>query len=240
MSGLGYFAYLLFMLPVFALGVWAQSRVNSTYKKYSAVLNSKGLTGASAAQAVLQHYGINDVRIEHIGGNLTDYYSPTEKIIRLSDGVYSNSSVAAVGVACHEAGHAAQHANNYLPNKIRTALVPACNFGSRFGIIIAFAGMALAAFAILEFLGQLLIYIGLALYGLAAVFQLVTLPVEFNASRRALKVIKSEGLIIDDEEYKGAEKVLKAAAMTYVAALATSVSNLLFYIIRFSGSSRRR
>lgn len=239
-SGLGYFAYLLFMLPVFILGIWAQSKVNSAYKKYSQVFNSSGLTGAAAAQAVLRHYGINDVRIEHVSGNLTDYYSPNEKVIRLSDGVYSSSSVAAVGVACHEAGHAAQHAENYLPNKIRTALVPACNFGSKFGIIIAVAGMFLAAFALLSFLGRMMIYVGLALYGLVAVFQLVTLPVEFNASRRALKVIESEGLMSLEEEHEGAKKVLKAAAMTYVAALATSVSNLLFYIIRFTGSTSRR
>ena len=240
LSGLGYFAYLLFMLPVFALGVWAQSKVNSAYKKYSLVYNSKGLTGAAAAQAVLKHYGINDVRIERISGELTDNFSPTEKVIRLSDGVYNSTSVAAIGVACHEAGHAAQHAEDYLPNKIRTALVPACNFGSRFGLIIAFAGMTIAALTALNVLGEYMIYIGLALYALVAVFQLVTLPVEFNASRRALKVIESDGLIASDDEYDGAKKVLKAAAMTYVAALATSVANLLYYIIQFTGSSRRR
>ncbi len=240
LSGLGYFAYLLFMLPVFALGVWAQSKVNSAYKKYSLVYNSKGLTGAAAAQAVLKHYGINDVRIERISGKLTDNFSPTEKVIRLSDGVYNSTSVAAIGVACHEAGHAAQHAEDYLPNKIRTALVPACNFGSRFGLIIAFAGMTIAALTALNVLGEYMIYIGLALYALVAVFQLVTLPVEFNASRRALKVIESDGLIASDDEYDGAKKVLKAAAMTYVAALATSVANLLYYIVQFTGSSRRR
>lgn len=240
LSGLGYFAYLLFMLPVFALGVWAQSKVNSAYKKYSLVYNSKGLTGAAAAQAVLRHYGINDVRIERISGELTDNFSPTEKVIRLSDGVYNSTSVAAIGVACHEAGHAAQHAEDYLPNKIRTALVPACNFGSRFGLIIAFAGMTIAALTALNVLGEYMIYIGLALYALVAIFQLVTLPVEFNASRRALKVIESDGLIASGDEYDGAKKVLKAAAMTYVAALATSVANLLYYIVQFTGSSRRR
>lgn len=240
LSGLGYFAYLLFMLPVFALGVWAQSKVNSAYKKYSLVYNSKGLTGAAAAQAVLKHYGINDVRIERISGELTDNFSPTEKVIRLSDGVYNSTSVAAIGVACHEAGHAAQHAEDYLPNKIRTALVPACNFGSRFGLIIAFAGMTIAALTALNVLGEYMIYIGLALYALVAIFQLVTLPVEFNASRRALKVIESDGLIASGDEYDGAKKVLKAAAMTYVAALATSVANLLYYIVQFTGSSRRR
>lgn len=240
MYGYGYFSYLIFMIPVFLLGIWAQTRVNSAYKKYSAITNSTGLTGAAAAQAVLRHYGINDVRIERISGNLTDNYSPNEKIIRLSDGVYSSTSVAAVGIACHEAGHAAQHAEDYFPNKVRTAIIPACNFGSRFGIIIAVAGMFIAALSMLSFLGEMMIYTGLALYGLVAVFQLVTLPVEFNASSRALKVIEEDGLIIDDDEYKGAKKVLSAAAMTYVAALATSVSQLFYYILRFTGSSSRR
>lgn len=239
-SGYGYFVYLLFMLPAFILGVWAQTRVNSAYKKYSDVYNSRGLTGAAAAQAVLRHYGINDVRIEHIGGKLTDNYSPDEKVIRLSDGVYSSTSVAAIGVACHEAGHAAQHAEDYAPNRWRTAIIPFCNFGSRFGIIIAVAGMFIAALSMLSFIGEMMIYIGLALYGLVAVFQLVTLPVEFNASRRALAVIEQDGLIVSEEEYDGAKKVLSAAAMTYVAALATSVSQLIYYFIRFTGGSNRR
>ncbi len=236
--GYGYFAYLLFMLPVILLGVWAQSRVKSAYKKYSAVRNSRGLTGAEAARAVLSHYGIYDVRIERVGGELTDYYSPKEKVIRLSDGVYSDTSVAAVGIACHEAGHAAQHAENYAPNRIRDLLVPYCNFGSRFGLLIAFAGMFIAALTMLDSIGELMIYVGLALYGLVALFQLVTLPVEFNASKRALKVIENDRLVISDDEYDGAKKVLSAAAMTYVAALATSIAQLLYYIIRFTGKRR--
>lgn len=238
--GYGYFSYLIFMLPVFILGLWAQSRVNSAYKKYSMVHNSRGLTGAAAAQSVLRHYGIYDVRIERISGKLTDNYSPDEKVIRLSEGVYSSTSVAAIGIACHEAGHAAQHAEEYAPSKWRTAIVPVCNFGSRFGIIIAFAGMFIAAMSMLEYIGTLMIYIGLALYGLVAVFQLVTLPVEFDASKRALEVIQQDGLVASEAEYDGAKKVLSAAAMTYVAALATSVSQLLYYIIRFTGSGNRR
>ncbi len=239
-GGYGYFTYLLFMLPVFLLGLWAQSRVKSAYRKYSKVMNSRGLTGAQAAQLILRHYGIQDVRIAQVGGELTDHYSPKEKIIRLSDGVYGSTSVAAVGIACHEAGHAAQHAENYFPNKVRTALVPVCNFGSRFGVLIAIAGMFLAAMTQLDLIGETMIYIGLGLYGMVALFQLVTLPVEFNASSRALKVIESDNVLYSPEERAGAKKVLSAAAMTYVAALATSVANLLYYIIRFTGGSRSR
>ena len=228
--GYGYFSYILFMLPVFILGLVAQMKVKSAYKKYSAVPNARGLTGAAAAQAVLSHYGITDVRIEHVSGKLTDHYSPNEKVIRLSDGVYSGRSVAAVGIACHEAGHAAQHAEGY---------VPFCNFGSRYGILIAVIGMALAALSNMSAIGEIMVYVGLALYGLVAVFQLVTLPVEFNASRRAMAVIESDSVLYDENEREGARKVLTAAAMTYVAALATSVANLLYYIIRFTGSGRR-
>lgn len=237
--GYGYFSYILFMLPVFILGLVAQIKVKSAYKKYSSVPNARGLTGAAAAQAVLSHYGITDVRIENVGGKLTDHYSPNEKVIRLSDGVYSGRSVAAVGIACHEAGHAAQHAEGYVPNKVRTAIIPFCNFGSRYGILIAVIGMALAALSNMSAIGEIMVYVGLALYGLVAVFQLVTLPVEFNASRRAMAVIESDSVLYDENEREGARKVLTAAAMTYVAALATSVANLLYYIIRFTGSGRR-
>ena len=153
--------------------------------------------------------------------------------------MYSGRSVAAVGIACHEAGHAAQHAEGYVPNKVRTAIIPFCNFGSRYGILIAVIGMALAALSNMSAIGEIMVYVGLALYGLVAVFQLVTLPVEFNASRRAMAVIESDSVLYDENEREGARKVLTAAAMTYVAALATSVANLLYYIIRFTGSGRR-
>lgn len=238
--GYGYFSYLLFMLPVFILGIIAQSKVKSAYNKYSSVRNSRGLTGAAAAQMILNHYGISDVAIVPVAGKLSDHYSPKEKVIRLSEGVYNSSSVAAVGIACHEAGHAAQHAEGYMPNKLRTALVPFCNFGSKYGILIAFIGMFIAALANMQYFGEMMVYVGLALYGLVAVFQLVTLPVEFNASKRAMEVIEADGLLRDESEIKGAQKVLSAAAMTYVAALATSIANLLYYIIRFTGGSRRR
>lgn len=232
-----YLQYLIFAAPVLILSLFAQAKVNGAYKKYSKIQNSRGITGAMAAQMILNFYGITDVRIESCSGKLTDHYSPNEKVIRLSQGVYGSSTVAAVGIACHEAGHAAQHAENYLPNRIRTALVPVTNIGSRFGLLIAFAGYFLAYFSMGEF-AQFIIIFGLALYGLVAVFQLVTLPVEFNASRRALDVIESNDMLAD-EEYTGAKKVLSAAALTYVAALATAIVNLLYYATRLLGNRRR-
>ena len=232
-----YLQYLIFAAPVLILSLFAQAKVNGAYKKYSKIQNSRGITGAMAAQMILNFYGITDVRIECCSGKLTDHYSPNEKVIRLSQGVYGSSTVAAVGIACHEAGHAAQHAENYLPNRIRTALVPVTNIGSRFGLLIAFAGYFLAYFSMGEF-AQFIIIFGLALYGLVAVFQLVTLPVEFNASRRALDVIESNDMLAD-EEYTGAKKVLSAAALTYVAALATAIVNLLYYATRLLGNRRR-
>lgn len=233
-----YFSYLIFAAPVLILSLFAQAKVNGAYKKYSQILNSRRLTGAAAAQLILNHYGITDVRIEPCSGKLTDHYSPKEKVIRLSQGVYNSSTVAAVGIACHEAGHAAQHAENYLPNTIRTALVPVTNFGSRFGLIIAFLGYFLAYLSN-SGIGYYVIIFGLALYGLVALFQLVTLPVEFNASRRALRVIEETGMLAG-EEYDGAKKVLSAAAMTYIAALATAIVNLLYYALRLLGNNRRR
>lgn len=232
-----YLQYLIFAAPVLILSLIAQASVNGAYKKYSSIQNSRRISGAMAAQMILNFYGITDVRIESCAGKLTDHYSPNEKVIRLSQGVFSGTSIAAVGIACHEAGHAAQHAENYLPNTIRTALVPVTNIGSRFGLLIAFAGYFLAYFSFGDF-AQIIIVFGLALYGLVAVFQLVTLPVEFNASKRALDVIEANGILVG-EEYNGAKKVLSAAAMTYVAALATAIVNLLYYAMRLLGNRRR-
>ena len=232
-----YIRYLIFAAPVLIFAIWAQIRVKSTYSKYSKIRNSRGLTGAAAAELILRHYGVTDVRIEPCGGELTDHYSPNEKVIRLSENVYHSTSVAAVGIACHEAGHAAQHAEDYLPNKIRTALVPVTNFGSRFGLLIAFAGYFLALLANSP-IGYYVIIFGLLLYGLVALFQFVTLPVEFNASKRALQVIDETGILAGDE-YKAARRVLTAAALTYVAALATAIVNLLYYAIRLLGNSKR-
>ena len=236
MSGylISYWYYLIIVGPALIFALVAQARVKSNFRKYSNVRNSRGLTGAQAAQAVLNFYGITDVIIEHVSGELTDHFDPRSNVIRLSDKVYSSSSIAAVGVACHEAGHAAQYAQSYLPIKFRNSILPVCNFGSRFGIPIAIIGMFFS-----QPVSGYLITLGLLLYSLVAFFQIVTLPVEFNASRRAIKVIDETALLYDDEIY-GAKKVLKAAALTYVASLATSLANLLRLILMFSRRSDRR
>lgn len=217
--------YLILVVPALLLAIWAQVQVKTTYRKYSRVPNSRGMTGAYAAQAVLNFYGITDVRIERVSGNLTDHYDPRSKVIRLSDGVYNSSTVAAIGIACHEAGHAAQHAENYAPIKIRNAIIPVCNIGSTIGIPLALIGWI--------FSFSILIYVGLGLYAAVFIFQVATLPVEFNASRRALKVIDETQLLRDDE-IGGAKKVLAAAAMTYVASMMVALANLLRLLLRFS------
>ena len=217
--------YLILVVPAMLLAIWAQVQVKTTYRKYSRVPNSRGMTGAYAAQAVLNFYGITDVRIERVSGNLTDHYDPRSKVIRLSDGVYNSSTVAAIGIACHEAGHAAQHAENYAPIKIRNAIIPGCNIGSTIGIPLALIGWI--------FSFSILIYVGLGLYAAVFIFQVATLPVEFNASRRAIKVIDETQLLRDDE-IGGAKKVLAAAAMTYVASMMVSLANLLRLLLRFS------
>lgn len=222
--------YILLVVPMLILSLVAQAMVKSTFNKQSKVFSARGLTGEQAAARVLYHYGITDVRIEHSpSGRLSDHYDPRSNVIRLSDGVYNSSSVAAIGVACHEAGHAAQHAKGYLPIKVRNAILPVCNIGSRLGIPLAILGY---------FMGfEPLVSIGLLLYALVAVFQLVTLPVELNASKRALAVI-DETNMLGEEEIGGAKKVLTAAAMTYVTALLVSLAQLLRLVLRFN--SRRR
>jgi len=192
----------------------------------SIVFSVRGLTGAQAAQSVLNHYGITNVRVEPVGGTLSDHFDPRSNVIRLSEGVFASNSIAAIGIACHEAGHAAQHNENYVPIKIRNAILPVTNIGSALGIPLAILGYFMN-------FGPL-IAIGLILYSLIAVFQLVTLPVEFNASSRAIKVIDEVGLL-NDEEQAGAKRVLRAAALTYVAALAVTLANLLRLILRFGG-----
>lgn len=216
--------YLILVVPTLIFAVFTQIWLKNTYKKYSGLRNARGLTGADAAMNVLRHYQIYDVRIEHVSGRMTDHYDPKAKVIRLSDGVYGGTSIAAVGIACHEAGHAAQHANGYVPIKIRNAIIPVCNIGSMAGIPLAIIGVI--------FSSELLINFGLLLYSFVAIFQLVTLPVEFNASARAVRVIKDSGMLMVDE-VPGARKMLTAAAMTYVAALATSLANLLRLLLIF-------
>ncbi len=221
--------YILLVLPVIFASMIISARMKSVYNRYSGVRNSRGITGAQAAQMVLNYYGITDVQIMTINGNLTDCYDPVQKVIKLSPGVYNGSSIASVGVACHEAGHAAQHAEAYLPIRIRNSILPVCNIGSSLSMPLLIIGL------ILSF--EPLIWIGIGFFSFTAIFQLVTLPVEFNASNRAINVIESNGLLTFEEKL-GAEKVLRNAALTYVAALAVSVAQLLRLILRFSGRRR--
>lgn len=222
--------YFILVIPAMLVSLWAQIRVKGTYGKMSKLQNTRGLTGAQAAQRVLSYYGINDVRIEPVAGSLTDHYDPRDNVIRLSQGVYNASTIAAVGIACHEAGHAAQHAESYKPIAVRNAILPVANIGSSSGLWIAVIGLMLN--------WTILVQIGIILYAFVALFQLVTLPVEFNASSRALKVIDETGML-QGEEYKGARKVLSAAAMTYVAALLVSIMSLLRLILRARSNNRR-
>ncbi|MBR6940742.1 MAG: zinc metallopeptidase [Clostridia bacterium] len=222
--------YFLLVVPALIIAAIAQYKVKSTYRKFSQVPNSRGITGAYAAQAILNFYGIRDVGIQMIGGTLSDNFNPKTKMISLSEGVYNGTSIAAVGIACHEAGHAAQHAEDYKPIRIRNSIIPVCNIGSTIGLPIAILGLFIYV--------ELLIYIGLILYGAVFIFQLVTLPVEFDASHRALKVIDETDLLLDDE-IGGARKVLGSAAMTYVAAMLVALMNLLRIAISFLGRTRR-
>ncbi|HBO65825.1 MAG TPA: peptidase [Clostridiales bacterium] len=232
------YLYLILVLPAVIFSLWASIRVNTTFKKYSKIRSMRGITGAEAARRVLDANGLQHIRIEQIPGNLTDHYDPRSDVIRLSESVYGNTSVAAVGVACHEAGHAVQHAENYAPVKIRAAIIPVTNIGSRLAIPLIILGILLNSLASApEFL--VIAYIGVACYGLCTLFQLVTLPTEFDASRRALRCIESYG-ILGSEEIGGARRVLTAAAMTYVAALAVSLMQLLRLFLMVSGNSRRR
>ena len=228
--------YLVIVLPCIILSMWASANVSSTFKKYSDQYSYRRITGADAARRVVSSHGIHNVRIERICGNLTDHFDPKTNVIRLSDSVYDNTSTAAIGVACHEAGHAVQYAQNYVPIKLRAAIVPVTNIGSKLAMPMILLGL------VLSFLGNFsytLVYIGIACFSLSVIFQLVTLPVEFNASRRALQAIE-QGQILTDEELKGARKTLSAAAMTYVAATAAAIAQLLRLLILFGGSGRRR
>ena len=228
--------YLVLVLPCVLLSLWASNRVNSTFKKYSKHYSMRRLTGAQAAQRVLAANGVSGVRIERISGNLTDHYDPRTNVIRLSDSVHDSTSVAAIGVACHEAGHAVQYAVNYAPIKFRAAIIPVTNFGSKLAMPLILAGILLSAMGGLSYT---LVYLGIACFGLSLVFQLVTLPVEFNASRRAMEAIRNTGLLTSEEQ-QGARKTLSAAAMTYVAATAVALAQLLRLLALYGRSNRRR
>lgn len=223
--------YILVLIGA-ALSLLASAKVNSTYSKYSRIRSMTGLTGAQAAEKILYQAGIRDVRVEHVRGNLTDHYDPSAKVVRLSDATYNSPSVAAVGVAAHECGHVLQHYEGYAPLKIRTALVPAANIGSKLGIPLILLGMILGAYSTL-------VPIGIWVFCLAVLFQLVTLPVEFNASGRALQILDRQG-ILGAQEVGQCRKVLGAAALTYVAAAAASILQLLRLILIFGNGRSRR
>jgi len=225
--------YVVLVLPFVVLSMVASASVNSTFEKYSKQYSRRNITGAEAAQRVLRSNGVSGVRIERVAGNLTDHYDPKTNVIRLSESVYSSTSTAAIGVACHEAGHAVQYAQSYAPIKLRAAIIPVTNIGSKLAMPLILIGLLLTAS---EQISYSFVYLGIACFGLSLVFQLVTLPVEFNASRRAMQAI-AYGEILTEEERRGAKKTLTAAAMTYVAATAVSLAQLLRLILVFG---RRR
>ena len=227
--------YVYLVLPCLLLSLWASAHVNSTFKKYSAQHSRRGITGADAAARVLAANGVRGVRIEHISGDLNDHYDPRTNVIRLSDNVYGSTSTAAIGVACHEAGHAVQYAQGYAPIKLRAAVIPLTNFGSKLAMPLILIGLL---FSSLGRLSNFFIYLGIACFGLSLVFQLVTLPVEFNASRRALDAISQTGILSEDEQV-GARKTLTAAALTYVAATAAALAQLLRLLVLFGNRNRR-
>lgn len=221
--------YLILVLPAVLIAMWASANVNSTFKKYSKIPCSNGCTGAEAARRILDAHGLTHIRVEHVSGNLTDHYDPKAEVIRLSDSVYANSSAAAVGVAAHEAGHAVQHSESYFPLVVRNAIIPVCNIGSNLAMPLILLGLVLDMFGLCS--------LGILAFSLSTVFQLVTLPVEFNASSRALAVLSSSGRF-SNTDLAHAKKTLRAAALTYVAALAVSLANLLRLIILVGGRRR--
>ena len=227
--------YVVLVLPCLILSLWASSNVNSTFRRYSNQFSSRHITGAEAAQRVLSANGVRGVRIDRVSGNLTDHFDPKTNVIRLSDDVFGSTSTAAIGVACHEAGHAVQYAEGYAPIKLRAAIIPVTNFGSRLAMPLILLGLL---FSFAGNFSYTLVYLGIACFGLSLVFQLVTLPVEFNASRRALAAIEQGG-ILTPEEQEGARKTLRAAALTYGAATATALAQLLRLIVLFGGRNRR-
>ena len=225
---------ILLIIPAMILAAAASAKVKRTFREYASVGNARQLTGAQAARTLLDRNGLTNIRVEAISGELTDHYDPQAGVIRLSAPVYGHASISAVGVACHEAGHAIQHANNYAPLRLRNAIIPVTNFGSRLAIPLVIVGIILAQFSE-KFL--MVAVLGVLAFCLCVIFQLLTLPTEFDASRRALRCIEEYGLLTDDERV-GAKKVLTAAAMTYVASLAVAVSQLLRLLIIVAGSRR--
>ena len=221
--------YIVLVVPALLLAFWAQINVNTTFSRYSKVTAPSGMTGAESARRVLEANGVVGVRIERISGNLTDHFDPKTNTIRLSESVYDATTVSAVGVAAHEAGHAVQYAVGYSPMKLRAAIIPATNIGSQLAMPLVLLGLLLSS--------AMLVDIGIVAFSMSTLFQLVTLPVEFNASRRAVATL--EASCVSATEVKGAKAVLRAAALTYVAALAVSLASLLRLILLFGGRNRR-
>ncbi|MBE6718307.1 MAG: zinc metallopeptidase [Ruminococcaceae bacterium] len=223
------YTYLVFVVPAMLLALWAQFKVQSTFKKYSSVISMRRMTGHDAARRILDANGLYNVKINRVAGNLTDHFDPRTNTVNLSDSVYDNCSVAAIGVAAHESGHAVQHAVGYGPIKLRTAIIPITQIGSNLAMPLVLIGLLLSFVE--------LAYLGCIFFATATLFQLVTLPVEFNASSRAMAALENTG-ILGSEELKGSRKVLTAAAMTYVAALAVSLGQLLRLLIIVGGRDR--
>ncbi|MBQ2981961.1 MAG: zinc metallopeptidase [Lachnospiraceae bacterium] len=233
-SPYGYYfdpTYLLVLIGL-VLSLWAQYMVNSRFKKYSKVRSSRNITGAEVAERILRSHGIYDVSIEHIAGKLSDHYDPRNKVLRLSDSTYNSTSVAAIGVAAHECGHAVQHARGYIPVRLRSMFVPVANIGSYASWILIAIGLLFTGSS-----SQAWLTAGIVCFAATVVFHIITLPVEFNASSRAVKVLENDGILYGDE-IKGARKVLSAAALTYVASAATAILQLLRLIILFGGRDR--
>ena len=230
MSYLLYYYTGIIMLPVFIFALVCQAKVKTNFNRFSQVISRSGMTGADAAWRLLQLNGITDVKIKRISGTLTDYYDPNKKEICLSEDVFNSRSIAAIGIACHEAGHACQHNEGYFPLKVRSVVIPATQIGTTLGVPLCLIGLFINS--------EVLAYAGLIMYGFVALFQFLTLPVEFNASRRALQTIEGNGFLTDSE-YIGAKKVLTSAALTYVAALASALATMFRLLIVVSGGRRR-
>lgn len=225
------YSYLIFILPALLFAMWAQFRVHSTFGRYSRQRGSRHITGQEVARMILDQNGLYNVKVETTAGQLTDHYDPKTEVVRLSESVYNSDSISAIGVAAHECGHAVQHAEDYGPMKLRAAVIPITNIGSNLAIPLLLVGMLFSIYP--------LIWVGILGYVAVAVFQLITLPVEFNASSRALSVIETN-YVLEEDELRGARKVLSAAALTYVAALAASVAQILRLLFLFGGRRSRR
>lgn len=230
----------LVLIPAMIFAFWAHINVQMTFSRFKQVRNRRGLTAADVARRILDANGLNYVQIQRVSGELTDHYDPRAQVVRLSDSVYDSTSVAAIGVAAHEVGHACQHAEDYVPLRIRSAIIPMTRIGSMLAMPVFILGLLFAQLSLYgNMVGDVFMMLGILLFSLSTLFQLVTLPTEFNASARALKTLESYG-ILDGDELVGARSTLRAAALTYVAALASSLASLLRLLLIFGGSRSRR